>query len=144
MPDGQIALERLWTLTRLLYAGFSIASIVTGLSYLPLVHGPAELPDALLLITGIIPVWVYGILWLVAGVAGLIAAIMDLRPPWLAIGTSLQFGMAFVWASSYTVAWLQEWDRSYVSSSSYWARALPILAVGILARAYRSEIRDER
>lgn len=132
-----------WALIRLIYAAFGVATVVTGIAYLPITDGPESLPYGLALLTEWIPVELWGAAWAAAGVYGIVAAALDLRPPYLSWSAGALFALHGAWSAAYTAAWLLgKGTRSWLTAASYWDPTLLVLAVAIAATMLRPPIRN--
>lgn len=125
-PDAKI--RRSWMLLRVLHglAGFTVA--VIGYAYSPITPSPDELPAGLVIITEIIPLWVWGLPWAFAGAMCIASSIMDLRPPWLARSAGITVAICLVWSLAYLAGWLIVGGRGWVSAAIYMFGALMCFA----------------
>ena len=108
----------------------SALSCVFGIAYTPLSNVPPRLPVGLDVLTGIVPLWVFGALWLTTGVGGIVT--VALRRTGTAVFAA-QFGMDLTWTGAYATAWLLGDDRAWISTAIFFAHA------GVVAFATRVE-----
>lgn len=101
----------------------SALSCVFGIAYTPLSNIPARLPVGLDLLTGIVPLWVFGAMWLAAGISGL--AVVYFRRIGAAVFAA-QFGLFITWTLAYFTAWVIGEPRAWLSAVVFAGYALVV------------------
>jgi hypothetical protein len=109
-------------------AALSGFAIFVGYAYTPMSNVPARLPLGLDLLTGIVPLWVFGALWIISGAGGLAA--IALRRNGLA-WFAFQFGMNLTWMGTYAAAWVAGDPRAWVTVGIF---SLPAIVVAAATR----------
>ncbi len=108
----------------------SLIAVVYGIAYTPLSNLPQHLPLGLDVVSLVIPLWVFGALWLFFGLSGVIVFLSRRRGTWVFAG---QFGLFVSWGVSYAIAWGMGDPRAWISA------ALSGGVAGMIANAMRVE-----
>ncbi|WP_041814860.1 hypothetical protein [Rhodococcus erythropolis] len=115
---------------RIALAALGISSIVRGSSYVG-PRSPEFTPAQLAFLDQVIPLSWYAIGWMATGSIALVALVCRRLQP---IGFGFAIGFNFLWALSYSAAWI--WlhvPRAYVSAASYFVIAALALCVAAMA-----------
>lgn len=103
---------------------YAATCVVIGLSYTSLfLDPPLDAPPGLDLMTRVIPIWAWGIVWTLAGAGGILSAFTGFRQLFRSSFGTLA-ALLTIWTCSYTGYWLVHNDRSYVVAA--------ILLLGLL------------
>lgn len=94
----------------------SIMCVLCGLAYAPFSNIPQVLPPGLNVIGAIVPVWVFGLLWLVFGIWGIITILRRQKGEVVFAG---QVALFFFWGISFLMAWFLGAPRSWVSAGIF-------------------------
>lgn len=108
----------------------SLIAVTYGIAYTPLSNLPAHLPLGLDVVSLVIPLWVFGLLWLTFGLGGIVVFVIRRTGTWAFAG---QFGLFISWAVSYGIAWGMGDPRAWISA------ALSGGVAGMIANAMRVE-----
>lgn len=138
MPDGTNLTELLafgrWFVhlcVRLCLVVVAVFGLLRGIAYLPGVVGNDRPPGLVFLA---LPLWVYAVLWFIAGAIAVYGAITA-----SARATFGVISMCGIWAVIYTLSWLgsiygpQPMTRDYLTANYYWTVALLLIGGRYLA-----------
>lgn len=90
---------------RIVLGMYGLLAVIFGLSYTPILREPLPAPPGLDLITNVLPIWIWGSLWIAAGIMGISAAITSLR--WeFRIGFNVIVWLQMLWTFSYLIHWV--------------------------------------
>jgi hypothetical protein len=129
---------RVWI--AVLYGIVGFFTMINGWAYLPWTKGPAELPPALVFATQLVPIWVFGVVWIVAGVVAIVTACTSLRKGWFAWSIALQSFMHSTWFMFYTVAYWTGDHRGYVGAVLYGKPFFLFAIIAILIAVLRPKV----
>jgi hypothetical protein len=138
-------IESIHRITRIkiamLYGATGFMCMVIGWAYLPWTSGPAIIPDALIFAENLIPLPVYGGMWFISGVLGIIAAYTQLQIKWFVRSMTSMGFMFFIWFCFYSVAYIfQGDDRAYLGAAIYGATLCALAAMAILIADLRPKV----
>lgn len=108
----------------------SLIAVTYGIAYTPLSNLPPYLPLGLDVVSTVIPLWVFGALWLCFGIAGVVVFFARRVGAWVFAG---QAGLFITWAVSFGIAWFLGDPRAWISM------ALSAGVAGMIANAMRVE-----
>lgn len=126
--------------------------ILHGIAYTPLTGGPDELPVGLTALGEVVPLWLYGVSWFVAGGVALAGAFVgrngrqrDSADSW-GFGTAV--GMFVAWGLAYFCGWgltLSQGgqSRSWISGSLYITVAIIVSAAARMTNPTRGKRGDQ-
>jgi hypothetical protein len=123
-----------------LYGFVGWMAMITGWAYLPWTSGPATLPDALVQLTSLFPLWVWGAAWTFAGVLLIAAAVTQLRRRWFAVSMGALLFMQLLFAIFYSIAYFSGDPRGYVAAVIYLREAALVLIVATLIAVLRPKV----
>lgn len=90
---------------RIVLGLYGLLAVIFGLSYTSILKESLPAPPGLDLITNVLPIWVWGVLWMAAGILGISAAITSLR--WeFRIGFNVIVWLQMLWTVSYLIHWI--------------------------------------
>lgn len=126
------------------YGLFSLLVIIVGVSYLPIVTQPDKLPDGLKFSTNLFPIWVWGSVWCIAGLIGVVAAALQLQRHWFRWAVTAQVVMHALWGTFYAIGWSgyafggsATGGRDYLSARSYLGAAVLLVVLTACVSALR-------
>lgn len=113
---------------------------ILGWAYLPFTRGPATLPDALVTLTSLFPLWVLGAMWSAAGALMIIAATTQLRRGWFAWSLASSCFMHTLFFIFYSWAYFAGDHRAYVGAVLYMQPTFLFCVVAILIVVLRPKV----
>lgn len=120
------------------YGLVSALIVVIGISYIPAIAGPSDLPFGLQFSTSLFPIWVFGIGWCAVGGIGIIAAARQLPRKLFAFAITIQVVAHLAWGTFYAVGWLAQGDaRAYLSARTYLAFVVLLIMLAACIAALR-------
>lgn len=112
---------------------YGLMAIIFGLSYTSLLGEALPAPPGLDLVTNVLPIWVWGGLWMAAGAMGISAAITSLR--WeFRLGFNILVWLQLLWAVSYLIHWIFNQEvksaaRDYIVAAIFAFGALGLIGI---------------
>lgn len=102
-------------------------AVTRGIAYIQF----QDLPHGLEIVSRLLPIWVFALVWLAAGSCGVVVAALQKRGP---VVISALFTMFLIWGLGYAMAWvLSGWDTSdWIPASFYLFVAAIVNATGRL------------
>ena len=94
----------------------SLGCLLFGTAYTPLSNVPAQLPPGLTILADYVPIWVFGGLWLLTGVAGVVTIVARRRGPIVFAG---MVSMYTLWTAAYTAGWILGNERGWVAAGIF-------------------------
>ena len=95
----------------------SLGCVMFGFAYTPLSNVPAKLPAGLEILEAYVPIWVFGAMFMAAGISGVFIIATKRRGAWVFAAQVMMFSL---WFAAYFTAWAFNGDpRSWLGASIY-------------------------
>lgn len=118
---------------RMVLGLYGLLAVIFGLSYTSILGEPLPAPPGLDLVTNVLPIWVWGGLWIAAGLLGGLSAINTRR--WeFRIGFNVLVWLQLLWMFSYLLHWVLDRgpelaDRGYAIAVVFAFGALGLIGI---------------
>lgn len=119
---------------RIVLGLYGLLAVIFGLSYTSILTEALPAPPGLNLITDVLPIWVWGGLWIAAGLMGVLSVFTSLR--WeFRIGFNILVWLQMLWTFSFLTSWVfnigggKSSARDYVAAAVFGFGALGLIGI---------------
>lgn len=98
----------------------SMLCVEYGIAYLPSSNGPVNLPAGVDLLADVVPLWVFGALFLIVGIAGILTILLHRHGSAVFAGVVSMFTL---WAAAYFAAFVLGDSRAWLAAGNFLALA---------------------